>query len=71
MSKSIGTALQPLYYSDRVQDIKDRAVRTLRWSWSPKAKEEAQDVLDLLYTAMLFGMFEDYKPQPAGRIEYP
>ena len=71
-SAPIGRALGPYYHTHEVQDVVRRAVATLHREAGGYVSLEraAQDVLDVLYTAMLFGAFKDWKPQPASMMEF-
>jgi hypothetical protein len=69
-----GTAFDPYLSAPRALEIRNKAVRTMLGSKEGRYRSEveaAQDVLDLLYTGMLFGLFKDYKPEPSTRIEFP
>ena len=72
----VGTSLGPFYRAPEVQSVKNRAIRTLlNYESSDGAYDDveqaAQDVLNLLYTAMMFGAFKDYTPQPSSVIDFP
>ena len=71
---TIGTALDNRYYSPRVQAVVGKACGTIAPGTGPgfeTIEEAAQAVLDVLYTAMLFGAFVDFRPQSSSVLVFP
>jgi hypothetical protein len=71
--EAVGTALPPFYKSAAVQSVLRRAVDTMSDGDEQyeSTKQAAQDVLDLLYTCMLFKVFTDMEPPPATVVGFP
>lgn len=66
-NNAVATALDDRLESPAVQAVKNRALKTLLGvpGGYTSLEAAAQDVLDVLYTAMLFGAFSDYRPEPS------
>lgn len=70
-TRLVGTSLGPVYHAPQVQAVLKRAIRVLEDPDAPSpAHTEAQDVLDLMYTAMMFGAFRDYKAVPSSGFTF-
>ena len=67
-----GSLLDTRYGSMVVQEIEDQAIRTVAGidGGFTTMRQAAQAVLDMLYTAMALGAFEDFIPKTASKHEF-